>query len=80
MDFPLVYCNGDSYSDENYARILQGKTYAHIVGQYCSAFVINNALSGSCNRRIVRSSLHDLILHRQQNPNQKIIALNGLSH
>jgi len=79
MSFPLIYCNGDSYSDENYAEILQGRTYANIVGQYCNAFVINNAIVGSCNRRIVRSSLHDLILQRQINPDQKIIALIGLS-
>ena len=79
MDFPLIYCNGDSYSAENYHTTLHGKTYAHVVGGYCKAFVINHAISGSCNRRIVRSSLHDLILQRKHNPDQKIIALIGLS-
>lgn len=29
MSFPLIYCNGDSYSDENYHESLIGKTYAH---------------------------------------------------
>ena len=79
MDFPLIYCNGDSYSAENYHGILHGKTYANIVGSHCNAFVVNRSVSGSCNRRIVRSSLHDLVLQRQLNPNQKIIALIGLS-
>lgn len=79
IDFPLVYCNGDSYSDENYHSTLKGKTYAHIVGEHLNAFVINNAISGSCNRRIIRSSLHDLIQQRILNPTQKIIAFIGLS-
>ena len=79
MNYPLIYCNGDSYSAENYHQGLHNKTYAHVVGKYCKAFVINRAMNGSCNRRIVRSSLHDLILQRQQNPDQKIIALIGLS-
>ena len=78
-DHPLIYCNGDSYSDENYHSSLAGKTYAHVVGEHLAGFVINNAISGSCNRRIIRSSVHDLIQQRQQNPEQRIIALIGLS-
>jgi len=79
MDFPLIYCNGDSYSDENYHPSLVGKTYAHFVGSYCNGFTINNALSGSCNRRIIRSTVHDIIQQRKLNPTQPIIALLGLS-
>lgn len=79
IDFPLIYCNGDSYSNEQYHPSLVGKTYANVVGEYCNGFVINAAVSGSCNRRIVRTSLHDLILQRQENPLQKIIALINLS-
>jgi hypothetical protein len=79
LDFPLIYCNGDSYSNEQYHASLVGKTYANVIGEYCNGFVINSAISGSCNRRIVRTSLHDLILQRQQNPLQKIIALISLS-
>ena len=79
IDFPLIYCNGDSYSDNSYHPSVTNKTYAHVVGEHCNGFVINNAISGSCNRRIVRSSLHDLILERQHNPIQKIVALIGLS-
>lgn len=78
-DFPLIYCNGDSYSDENYHPSMLGKTYADIVGNHCNGFVINSAISGSCNRRIIRTSLHDLMLQRQINPSQKIIALISLS-
>lgn len=79
QEFPLVYCNGDSYSNERYHISLKGKTYANIVGEYCNGFVINAAVSGSCNRRIIRTSLHDLIHQRQINPSQKIIALINLS-
>jgi hypothetical protein len=79
IDFPLIYCNGDSYSDEQYHASLAGKTYAHVVGEHCHGFVINAAARGSGNRRIIRTSLHDLILQRQLNPLQKIIALISLS-
>jgi hypothetical protein len=79
IDFPLIYCNGDSYSNENYHLSLIGKHYANVVAEHCNGFVINSAISGSCNRRIIRSTLHDLILQRQQNPLQKIIALINLS-
>lgn len=58
---------------------LAGKTYANVVGEYCNGFVINAAENGSCNRRIIRTSLHDLILQRQLNPLQKIIALISLT-
>ena len=79
LDFPLIYCNGDSYNDEKYHLSLIGKTYANIVAEYCNGFVINSAISGSCNRRIVRTTIHDMILQRQLNPDQKIIALIGLT-
>ena len=79
LDFPLFYCNGDSYSNENYHCSLKKNTYAHVVGNYYHGFTINNAITGSCNRRIIRSSVHDLIQQRQQNPTQHIIALIGLS-
>lgn len=76
---PLIYCNGDSYSDENYHSNLLGKTYAHVVGQHLNGFVINAAISGSCNRRIIRTSCHDMIQQRALNPEQKIFALISLS-
>lgn len=79
LNFPLIYCNGDSYSNDRYHPSLKGKSYANVVGEHCNGFVINAAISGSCNRRIIRTSLHDLILQRQQNPYQQIIALINLS-
>jgi len=78
-DFPLIYCNGDSYSDPNYKECMREETYAHHVGKSIGGFVINNAISGSCNRRIIRSSCHDLLLQQELNPDQKIIALIGFS-
>lgn len=78
-DHPLIYCNGDSYSDENYHQSLKGNTYAHVVGQQLNGFVINSAIRGSCNRRIIRTSCHDLIQQRALNPDQRIIALISLS-
>ena len=79
VDFPLIYCNGDSYSNDQYHASLIGKTYANVVGEHCNGFVINASIVGSCNRRIIRTSLHDLILQRQHNPYQQIIALINLS-
>ena len=79
MNFPLIYCNGDSYSNENYLPELQGKVYANIVAEHYNGFVINKAISGCCNRRIIRTSVHDLVQQRQLNPTQEIIALIGLT-
>jgi hypothetical protein len=79
LDFPLIYCNGDSYSDENYKQCMRGQTYAHHVANHLGGYVINNAIAGSCNRRILRSTCHDLLHQRELNPDQKIIALIGLS-
>ena len=79
MKFPLIYCNGDSYSDENYHESLLGNTYANFVSKACNGFVINKAITGSCNRRIIRTTVHDAIQLRQLNPDQQIIILIGLS-
>lgn len=79
MNFPLIYCNGDSYStDKGYASLLS-KSYSHIVGQELNGYVINKAISGSCNRRIIRTTIHDIIHQREINKTQNIIALIGLS-
>ena len=79
MKFPLIYCNGDSYSDENFHESLVGNTYANFVSKVCNGFVINKAITGSCNRRIIRTTVHDAIQLRQLNPDQQIIILIGLS-
>lgn len=78
-DFPLVYCNGDSYSNNNYDESLQNSTYDFVVAKKFNGFNINNAISGSCNRRIIRTSVADLLEQRKLNPTQRIIALIGLS-
>lgn len=76
MDFPLIYCNGDSHSDPNfYYPAMVGHTYADYVGAHCNGFVINKSKSGSCNRRIIRTAVHDLMVQRQANPGQPIMAL-----
>lgn len=77
MDFPLLYCNGCSYSDEHYNEpTMKQNIYVNRVNEYLeSGFVLNRAISGSNNKRILRTSLHDLYKQRQINPKQKIIAL-----
>jgi len=80
IDFPLIYCNGDSYSDQNFSASLTNQTYVNHVANYTNGFAINQAISGSCNRRIIRTTLHDMIQQRSLNPTQKIIALIGLSY
>ena len=79
MDFPLIYCNGDSYSDENYLPELKGNIFVDFVAKPYNGFVINKSISGSCNRRILRTATHDLIQQRQLNPDQHIVALINLS-
>jgi len=79
LDFPLVYCNGDSYSNHIYHSSLLNNTYVNRVADYTNGFVINKAISGSCNRRIIRTTLHDMIQHRSLHPTQKTIALIGLT-
>lgn len=78
-DFPLIYCNGDSYSDETLSSTFRNNVYPNFVANSCHGFVINKAISGSCNRRIIRTTVHDMIHQRQVNPKQQIIALIGLT-
>lgn len=75
----LIYCNGDSYSNDRYHPLLNNSVYANVVGQHLNGFVINKAINGSCNRRIIRTTVHDILLQRKLNPLQPILALIGLS-
>jgi len=75
MDFPLIYCNGCSFSSELYHPTLVGKTYVNFVADHCHGFAINKARCGSSNHRILRTTVHDMLQQRQLNPHQKIIAL-----
>ena len=79
VDIPLIYCNGDSYSNELYHRSLAKSVYANILAEQIGGFVINKAINGSCNRRIIRTTIHDVVHQRQLNPTQQIIALIGLT-
>lgn len=75
MDFPLIYCNGCSYSDENYRPELKENTYANRIKEKLGhGFVLNSAKAGSNNNRIIRTSLHDLYHQKIANPTQQIIA------
>lgn len=79
MDWPLIYCNGDSYSDATYFTGLRDRTYAHHVGRSLNGFVVNKSISGSCNRRIIRTTLSDMLKETRANPQQPKIVLMGLS-
>ena len=52
----ILYVNGDSYS-----AVSNGKRYSDFLGESLGRKVINNAIPGSCNDRIFRTSLRDLI-------------------
>ena len=76
---PLIYCNGCSYSNNKYHPSLNNSTYADVIGRGYGGFVINRAVNGSCNRRIIRTSLLDLLEQRRLNADQPIFAILGLS-
>lgn len=79
-NFPLIYCNGDSFIDDQYHPSLNENTYPYHVRDRLGGFVISDALSGSCNRRIIRTSVLQLLEQRKLNPQQEIIALVSLSY
>jgi len=79
MDFPLLYCNGSSFSSDNYHPTNNDAIYVNYVANKLNGFVLNKSFPGNCNRSIIRTSVHDLIHQRQLNPNQKIIAIIGLT-
>jgi len=76
MDFPLIYANGCSYSNPDFTK---DKVHADYVGEALKGFVLNKSITGSCNRRIIRSSLYDIIKQRKLNPKQKIITIISLT-
>ena len=75
----MIYGNGCSYSDPHWHPAVNEKTHVEYVGEMLGGFVLNKAISGSCNRRIIRTSLYDIIEQRRLNPKQKIIALISLT-
>ena len=68
----IVYSNSCSFGAPQ-----EHPTYADYVGQHFDATVINRGLPGVSNRRIVRTTLRDLLALKKQQPD--IVALIGLS-
>lgn len=68
----LIYVNGCSYS-----KISSGKRYSDFLGKQLDCPTINVAHPGSCNSRILRTSLRDLMLHKQTHSD--IVAVISLS-
>ena len=52
----VIYINGCSYS-----TVSNGNRYSEFLSKHYNCPVINNAAGGSCNKRILRSSVRDLI-------------------
>lgn len=70
----IVYSNSCSFGAPDQGHII----YPEVVADAFSATIINDGLAGSCNRRIIRTSLRQLI-NLQKDHNQEIIALIGLT-
>lgn len=71
--FDTIYSNSCSFGAPDQGH----KVYADHIAEKFNAKLINQGVAGSCNRRIIRSSLRDLIdLHETS---QNILMLIGLS-
>ncbi|CAB4138125.1 hypothetical protein UFOVP328_318 [uncultured Caudovirales phage] len=68
----ILYCNSDSYgvcSDTD-------MRYSEFLGELLNVdHVINNGLGGACNRRILRTTVRDLLELKAQHPEQDILAV-----
>lgn len=71
----IVYSNSCSFG----LPPLSQPAYSDLIAKNLSATAINRGRPGSCNRRIIRSSLRDLIELKQES-NSRILALIGLSY
>lgn len=69
----LIYNNACSVGEANQEHPI----YADVVADHYGADIVNNAMSGSCNRRIIRTTIRDLITLKQTHSD--IIALIGLT-
>jgi len=67
----IVYSNSDSYGVESTTN----NRYSEFLAKTLNAAVINSGKSGSCNQRIFRTSIRDLIKLRASEPNKEILAL-----
>jgi hypothetical protein len=70
----IVYSNSCSFGRSPQSN----PAYSAIIAESLSAVSINRARGGSCNRRIIRTSLRDL-LELKQKSTDKILVLIGLS-
>ena len=69
----IVYSNSCSFGEPGQGH----NVYSDYVAKYFNATCVNHGVRGSCNRRIIRTSLRDLIELRNQDFD--IIALVGLT-
>lgn len=69
----LVYSNSCSFGFTN-----GPKAYPELIAEHLGARIINNGMSACCNRRIIRTSLRDL-LELRQTTGDHILALIGLT-
>lgn len=67
-----LYINGCSFSHQS-----DGKNYGEFISEKLQLPVINRGMSRSCNSRIIRTSLRDLI--KLKSKNKDVIALISLS-
>jgi hypothetical protein len=68
----ILYCNSDSYGVMSTTK----NRYSDFLGEALGASItINNGKSGSCNRRIVRTTLRDLTDIKDTNPLEEILAV-----
>lgn len=68
----IIYSNSCSFGEANQGHLV----YSDHVAEHYNASCVNNGLSSSCNRRIIRTSLRDLI---ELKKSDDVIALIGLS-
>jgi hypothetical protein len=68
----ILYCNSDSYG----VMSTTTNRYSEFLGKDLSASkIINAGKNGSCNRRIIRTTLRDLIHIKETNPTDNILAV-----
>ena len=59
----ILYANSDSYG-----ILSTGKVYAEFIAEAISADrLINSGLSGSCNQRIIRTTIRDCLTLKKEN-------------
>lgn len=77
----ILYSNSDSYGVFSQPGVdtPYGDVYGKFIADTLGSKFVNRGRSGSCNSRIMRTSVRDLIKLRNENPNEKIQALIGLA-